>query len=87
MRLNLDLPQKTLDDLTILADYHAVPIEDVVRHYITDGIEAEKRQRLGPWESVDGAFNRLQESSDKLENSFERLAKRMRINGNVRRLK
>lgn len=91
MKLTIDISQKTLDDLTVLADYHAVLIEDVIRHYITEGIEAEKVQQLGPWETVsrEEAKRPLPPDVliDALQDTVHTEVGRSRVAGAVRRVK
>lgn len=91
MKIEIDISQKTLDDLTVLADFHAVLIEDVIRHYITDGIEAEKRQRLGPWEPVSRAEAKRplppDVLADALQDTVHTEVGRVRVAGTVRRVK
>lgn len=91
MRIILDIPESVYDDLKALADYHAVPVDDVVRHYITDGIESEKIQQLGPWEAISRAEAKRPLPPDVLVDALQDTVhtdvRRTRIAGTVRQVK
>lgn len=48
-QLTIELPDELADDLERCADWHGVPVDDVVRHAVAEDVEFAKEHELGPW--------------------------------------
>lgn len=50
MKLTIELPDELAADLERCADWHGVPVDDVVRHAVAEDVEFAREHGLGPWD-------------------------------------
>lgn len=49
-QLTIELPDELADDLERCADWHGVPVDEVVRHAVTEDLTFAREHELGPWD-------------------------------------